>query len=938
MKFQHRIAPRQVARAAGLLLVALGVAVLLGWALDVAALKSVLPGMSTMKANTAATMALCGLALALLSGGMPSTQNRRLAASLALLVITMGALTLAEYLLGWQLRIDQVLFRELGGAATSPYPGRMSPSTALSFVFGGTAIWVASFRANRSWRWPILCSMSTAVGVLGATALMAFLFRGAFHLHFWDGTGIAFHTAAGFVVLAVGLLALVRAEGGFQWSLRPSTTVGILLGVSSLLGMALVSNNSTYHLQQDDFAVTHTQEVLKEIEAVLSGMQNLESAQRGYLILGDPRLLASQDQARRAVDADVAQLRALTSDNPQQQRRLDQLLPLIVQRNDWTDRTILARRDAGFTASRNLLAQRTGITLSADIAAVLGQMRDEEYLLLDLGRKQSEATATTTFLLLPLGLFLSLALLSFALFFLNAGVAEQALTESLLRQQASLLDLAPVLVCDMESRIVSWSAGIQKLYGYTREEALGKISHQLLRTDFPIPLAQIERILQNEGTWEGELSHCDRDGNRVLVSSRWVLYRDAQGKPIRILEVNTDITARKRAEALQLRSQKLESLGTLSGGIAHDFNNILLAINGNAKLAIADLPPQHPVQQSLSSIVEAGARATHLVRRILAFSRPQELKQEVIQLQPVVEEALKLLRATLPATIEFRTAFASGLPPVVADSTQVHQVIVNLATNAAHAIRPASGWIEFRLDAAAISQELPIPGLDLPAGRYVRLTVGDSGRGMDRATVSQIFDPFFTTKGPGEGTGLGLSVVHGIMATHKGAVTVYSEPGRGAVFYLYFPASANVVRSARVFPREAPRGHNQRVLYLDDEKALVELIERMLERRGYHVTGFTDPARALEQFRLRPGDFDVVVTDLSMPQMSGFEFAQELLAIRPDTPIVMTSGFVRPEDQDKALRMGLRDLILKPDTVEQLGQTIERIFSQEPTPAKPLPS
>jgi PAS domain S-box-containing protein len=699
----------------------------------------------------------------------------------------------------------------------------------------------------------------------------------------------------------------------------------------------MISNNFTYRLQQDDQWVSHTQEVLKEIETVAGGMGALESDQRGYLILGDAHLLEPRERIKAAVNGSIKKLRFLTSDNPRQAPRLDRLEPLITQRDAWGDRTITTHKAQGCTASQELLAAGTGIVLSTQINRVLDELRDEEYRLLELRRKQSQATATTAFLLMPLGLFLSLAMLSLAIFFLNAGIGERAQAAGVLRQQASLLDLAPVLVRDMESRIVSWSSGVEKLYGYTREEAEGRLSHELLRTEFAMPVTEIEQALQAEGSWEGELVHYARNGSRVVVASQWVLYRDGAGKPVRILGVNTDITARKRAEAIQLRSQKLESLGTLAGGIAHDFNNILLAINGNAKLAVADLPADHPVQQSLVAIGKAGARATDLVRRILAFSRPQESKRDVIQLQPIVEEGLELVRATLPATLEYRTEFAPDLPPVVADATQIHQIIVNLATNASHAIGAKSGLIEIRLREVYVGEDLADSIPDLEPGRYVHLNVTDNGCGMDRAIAARIFDPFFTTKGVGEGTGLGLSVVHGIIKSHGGAISVYSEPGRGTTFNLYFPASREAVARVAEPVREAQPGRSERVLYVDDDEALVMLVTRTLERLGYQVTGYTDAARALEKFRSSPRDFDAVVTDLSMPVMSGFDLAAAMLAVRADIPIVMTSGYVRPEDQERALRMGLRDLILKPDTIEQLGRTLDQVFLQARSTAKPVP-
>jgi len=237
-----------------------------------------------------------------------------------------------------------------------------------------------------------------------------------------------------------------------------------------------------------------------------------------------------------------------------------------------------------------------------------------------------------------------------------------------------------------------------------------------------------------------------------------------------------------------------------------------------------------------------------------------------------------------------------------------------------------SNWIEVQLDSAPLTADDTNSALSLAEGAYVRLFVSDNGCGMERATLNRIFDPFFTTKGPGEGTGLGLAVAHGIMKNHDGGIAVYSEPGNGTAFRLYFPAVAAAIATVEAAPSVTQRERTENILYVDDEEALVTLVTRNLGRLGYKVTGQTDPVRAVELFRSDPGAFDMVVTDLAMPQLSGFDLCSQLLAIRPELPIVMTSGFVRPEDQEGARSMGLRDLILKPDTIDQLGRTLDRIF------------
>ena len=409
--------------------------------------------------------------------------------------------------------------------------------------------------------------------------------------------------------------------------------------------------------------------------------------------------------------------------------------------------------------------------------------------------------------------------------------------------------------------------------------------------------------------------------------------RDANGRILHVTGACSDITARKVAEESQRRSQRLEALGTLAGGIAHDFNNILLAITGNARLALSELPsggpPDLPLRRNLLEIDKASARATDLVHQILAFSRQHDSRREVIQLRGPIEEAVKLLRATLPAMIAIRTNLADDAPAVLADSTQIHQVIMNLVTNSAYAIGDNPGWVSVSSD----TQSVAAPGgafpEELASGQYVRVTVSDNGAGMDRATLERIFDPFFTTKPAGQGTGLGLSVVHGIMRSHQGAISVESEPGGGSTFRLYFPAADEHAIATPDTQREAPRGAGQRILYVDDEESLVYLASRVLERLGYQVAGFTDPAKALQTFRQNPSGFDVVVTDLSMPGMSGFHLARALLDVRPDTPVLMTSGYVRPQDREAAQQLGIRELMLKPDTIEELGHALARLFDAE---------
>jgi PAS domain S-box-containing protein len=487
----------------------------------------------------------------------------------------------------------------------------------------------------------------------------------------------------------------------------------------------------------------------------------------------------------------------------------------------------------------------------------------------------------------------------------------------------------PVFHKDTAGRYTGGNSAFARFIGKPMREIIGKTVFEVS----PRELAQTYRdrdldLLDDASgmqTYESRVAHADGTEHDVIFHK--VRMVDEVGRPTGILGVITDISERKRLEALHAQAQKLESLGTLAGGIAHDFNNILAAIQGNADLAAEDVGPDHPAAESLVEIRKAGVRAHELVRRIMAFARAKEAQRKTVDLGAVVSEVLQLLRSTLPAGISLKTAFAADAPLALADAGQVHETIVNLTTNAAYAIGRRAGWIEYRLESVQAGEKhaSSIPGLK--QGHYARLTVADSGCGMDAATLERVFDAFYTTKPASEGTGLGLSMVHGIMRNHGGAVTVESAPGKGARFALYFPAAAQVAGDeAGAADTQSPPAAGRRVLYVDDEEMLVTLAERVLSRLGHEISAYTDPERALQAFRSNPQNFDVVVTDLSMPHMDGLELAREVMALRPGMPVLLTTGYVRPEDEARARAYGVRELILKPVTTDELGKVLDRLF------------
>ncbi len=386
---------------------------------------------------------------------------------------------------------------------------------------------------------------------------------------------------------------------------------------------------------------------------------------------------------------------------------------------------------------------------------------------------------------------------------------------------------------------------------------------------------------------------------------------------------------RRRMEAQLRQAQKMEAIGTLAGGIAHDFNNILSAIIGFTELAADDAPPGSRQQQNLAEVLAAGSRATDLVRQILTFSRRSEQEFKPIDIAPVIKESLKLLQASLPAGITIRRYIGSDLAYVLADPVQIHQIMMNLGTNAAHAMEnQESGILEVTLEETELNSETAARFMDLSPGNFLKLTVADSGCGMTSEVVANIFDPYFTTKPKDKGTGLGLAVVHGIVKSCRGMVTVSSRPGEGAVFEIYLPAVAPQKRGRQPSLSELPHGRES-VLFVDDEPALATIGAHRLERLGYRVTVRSSPLEALELVRAAPQRFDLVITDLGMPHMRGTRLAAAIGELRPDLPVILCTGFSEKLSAEKAQQMGLAALLMKPVGQHELAVTVRRVLDRE---------
>lgn len=500
-----------------------------------------------------------------------------------------------------------------------------------------------------------------------------------------------------------------------------------------------------------------------------------------------------------------------------------------------------------------------------------------------------------------------------------------------LQRQADLLELAhsAILVIDGENRITFWNRAAEEMYGWTKAEAQGKLIRSLLSTQYPVSYQQYVSTLTREGRWEGELIHTTKDGRQINVLSRQALQNDARNSRT-IMQINLDTTDARQMEQHLRQAQKQEALGTLAGGIAHDFNNILAAIVGFTELLHDRLPENSRENRYAKRILEASLRARDLVKQMLTFSRRTEGEKKPLRLSSIVKETAKLLRASIPSTVSIQVNVQSESGVILGSPIEIQQVVMNLGTNAAHAMREKGGVLDIELSDFSVPASNGNPH-GIEPGFYMRLVVRDTGTGISPEVMDKIFDPFFTTKGQGEGTGLGLSVVMGIVNQCHGYITAESQLGEGSTFSVYFPKVEQEPKTLPMVGQEPLSRGNERILFVDDEEAIVEMGEEMLAELGYEVTCQTSSRQALALFRLDPSRFDLVITDQTMPDITGMELASEMLVIRPDLPIILATGFSHVVNAEKAKANGIKGFLMKPLTKSEIGKTVRKVLDDKKT-------
>jgi len=414
-------------------------------------------------------------------------------------------------------------------------------------------------------------------------------------------------------------------------------------------------------------------------------------------------------------------------------------------------------------------------------------------------------------------------------------------------------------------------------------------------------------------------------GNKVrkyrIVSSP---IRDAQGKVTAAIEMVEDITEKAEIEKKRHQSQKLEAIGTLAGGIAHDFNNILAAIIGYTELALDDVEKSAAIEADLQEIYAAGNRAKDLVNQILLFARESEQEKKPIRMDKIINEVLKFIKSSIPATIEIIQHIHSD-SLIMGDPTQTHQIMMNLCTNAAQAMENEGGTLTVTLNDVYLDHPLVDYDGVLDSGNYIKLKISDTGSGISKDIINRIFEPYFTTKGPGEGTGIGLAVVHGIVENYGGRISVHSEEGKGTSFIIYLPMIKNRSDSRVSVEEELPMGC-EHILFVDDESAIVKMGSRLLSQLGYIVSTKTSSVDALALFRSKPSEFDLVITDMTMPNMNGDVLAIELMTVRPDIPVILCTGYSKKISEKSATEMGIKAFASKPISKADLAKTIRNVL------------
>jgi PAS domain S-box-containing protein len=483
-------------------------------------------------------------------------------------------------------------------------------------------------------------------------------------------------------------------------------------------------------------------------------------------------------------------------------------------------------------------------------------------------------------------------------------------------------------IADVHGVVEYANSAFERLTGWSSTDSVGQPVSVLETSGDPAFSEELHAALAAGQVWSGSLSRTGPDGREYDVEVSFSPVRDHRGEVSHVVVVQRDVTKVRQLEDRLVAAQQLESVGTLAGGIAHDFNNLLTPILGYADLTLDDLPDDHELRDDIERIAQAARRGKSLVEQILAFSRRRDPESRPVEVSRVIEEALNLLGPTLPAHIDLRKELVATGDLLLGDATQIHQVVVNLCSNSLHAMRETGGRLTVGLERVEFDEPTTPGQITLPAGSYLRLYVTDTGIGMDSDTASHVFEPFFTTKEPGEGTGLGMSVVHGVVTGHNGDLTVHSAVGMGTRIEIFFPRHMGEGTGLPATEERRASGC-ARILIVDDEPEVGRVMKKVLERSGHDVTVETRATNALVRITQTPEAFDLLITDQSMPELTGAELAFEALRIRADLPIIIVTGYSESLNAERAEALGIRDYMFKPVRPTELRDAVDKVLTEE---------
>ena len=507
--------------------------------------------------------------------------------------------------------------------------------------------------------------------------------------------------------------------------------------------------------------------------------------------------------------------------------------------------------------------------------------------------------------------------------------SERKRAEEQITEQATFLDKAQdaIFVRDLEGKMLFWNKGSERMYGWTRQEVLSRKMDDLLYTH-PKELEEAYRVTMSQGDWHGELKHFTKDGDELMIESRWTLIRDNEGGAKSVLAINTDITEKKMIEAQFMRAQRMESIGTLAGGIAHDLNNILAPIMMSIEL-LKETSTDPLAANILKTIEVSAKRGADIVRQVLSFARGLEGERIEVQLKHLLNEVQSIIKDTFPRDIRLEFSIPNDIWTILGDPTQVHQILLNLCVNARDAM-PHGGSLSVNVENCVLDEHYATMNLQAKAGRYVQISVADTGTGIPPTLLEKIFEPFFTTKAINKGTGLGLSTVMAIVKSHGGLINVYSEPNKGTTFKVYLPAleMSSEARKEQVALASLPRGNGETILLVDDEASIITITTQTLLAFGYHVLTATDGAEAVAVYAERKNDIAVVLTDMAMPIMDGAATIRALTKMNPRLKIIAASGLHANADVTKASGVGIKHFLTKPYTAGTLLKAMRTILDE----------